>query len=131
MELAMLLDCLAVALGGALGSVCRYLLSLVSFAQVGNAGFPAATLLTNVVGAFAIGVVAGLAGAQAGLDARTTLLLKTGVCGGFTTFSTFALESIGLIGRGETLAAGAYMVLSCALGMAAALAGQAVAARFA
>ena len=72
MDLAMLLDCLAVALGGALGSVCRYLLSLVPFAQVGNAGFPAATLLTNVVGAFAIGVVAGLAGAQAGLDARTT-----------------------------------------------------------
>ena len=65
MELAMLLDCLAVALGGALGSVCRYLLSLAPFAQVGNAGFPAATLLTNVVGAFAIGVVAGLAGVQA------------------------------------------------------------------
>ena len=123
-----MLDALAVFVGGGLGSVARWLLSLPAWRAVGEAGFPVATLVTNVVGAFLIGLVVAAAPA-CGLSARTTLLLKTGVCGGFTTFSTFALETGGLIEKGAYAAAGAYLVLSFALGVAACLAAQALVAR--
>ena len=61
-----LLDCLAVCAGGALGSLARYLISLAPFKSVGDAGFPLATLVTNIVGAFVIGLIvaAVAAGAQ-------------------------------------------------------------------
>lgn len=123
-----MLDALAVFVGGGLGSVARWLLSLAPFKTVGEAGFPLATLVTNVAGAFLIGAVVAAA-PLTGLSPRTTLLLKTGVCGGFTTFSTFALETGDLIERGSYLAAGAYLVLSFVLGVAACLAAQALVAR--
>lgn len=123
-----MLDALAVFVGGGLGSVARWLLSLPAWKAVGPAGFPLATLVTNVAGAFLIGVVVAAA-PTCGLSARQVLLLKTGVCGGFTTFSTFALETGGLIEGGHYVAAGAYLVLSFVLGVAACLAAQALVAR--
>ncbi|MCI6274937.1 MAG: fluoride efflux transporter CrcB [Coriobacteriaceae bacterium] len=123
-----LLDCLAVCAGGALGSLARYLVSLAPLKSVGDAGFPLATLLTNVVGAFAIGLIVATVAAGHEMDSRLVLFLKVGVCGGFTTFSTFALEGVGLVQRGEPLVAVVYVMLSAGLGMGAViLAQQAVA----
>ena len=118
-----MLDAISVFVGGGLGSLARWALTFVPWKTVGEAGFPLATLVTNVAGAFLIGVVVAAA-PLAGLSPRTTLLLKTGVCGGFTTFSTFALETGGLIERGAYVTAGAYLVLSFVLGVAACLAAQ-------
>ena len=103
-------------LGGCLGSVLRYLLSLVPLDRTGS--FPVNTLLTNVLGAFAIGLLAALS-RQSGLDSRLVLFLKTGVCGGFTTFSTFALETTGLLQSGRYLPAALYVLLSLGLSLAA------------
>lgn len=114
-----MLNCLAVGLGGFVGSVLRYLVSLIPFGGAGE--FPINTLLTNVLGAFAIGLIAAALSRGCGLSPRAVLLLKTGVCGGFTTFSTFALETSGLMQSGKTGAAIAYIVLSIALSVGAVL----------
>ena len=109
-----MLNVLLVGLGGAVGAMLRYGISLIPFRQ----GFPVATLLTNLLGAFVIGLLAAWAGS---LSPKATLLLKTGVCGGFTTFSTFSLEAVTLFSTGRILAGGAYVVLSvglCLLGVA-------------
>ena len=120
----MALNCLFVALGGAVGSVCRYLLGLLPLRPAG--GFPLITLGINVLGAFCIGLLASLAGRHAGWDPRLLLLLKVGVCGGFTTFSTFCSESVQLIQSGRPGLAALYAVLSILLGGAAVFAGQAL-----
>ena len=77
-------NCLFVALGGGLGAVGRYLLSLIAAPW----SFPVMTLLTNFLGAVVIGAVAQAAG-QLPMSKSAVLFLKTGLCGGFTTFSTF------------------------------------------
>lgn len=120
-------DAIAVFLGGGLGSLGRWALTFVPWKTAAEASFPLATLVTNVAGAFLIGVVVAAA-VPAGLSPRATLLLKTGVCGGFTTFSTFALETGDLIERGAYGVAAAYLVLSFVLGVAACLAAQALVA---
>jgi len=90
-----------VALGGALGSVARYALSGIAVRWLG-AAFPYGTLFVNVTGSFAIGLLAALVAAdgrpQLGADARAFLLV--GVLGGFTTFSSFSLETLNLARSG-------------------------------
>ena len=119
-------DALAVFVGGGAGSVARWLISLAPFGSTADAGFPVATFVTNVIGAFCIGFIVGLA-VPASLPPKTTLLLKTGFCGGFTTFSTFALEASGLFERGNWFVGGGYVLLSLVLGVLACFAGQLVA----
>lgn len=114
-----MLNCLAVGLGGFLGSVLRYLLSLAPLSRAG--AFPWNTLVTNVLGAFAIGLIAAALSGGGSLDPRLVLFLKTGVCGGFTTFSTFALETAGLLQSGHCLPAALYILLSLGLSLAAVL----------
>ena len=109
----MFLNCLFVGLGGFVGSVLRYLVSLVPLEH--ESGFPLVTLGINVLGAFLLGLIMTAAGRSSGLDARTLLFLKVGVCGGFTTFSTFALEAHGLLSGGKPLVAMLYMILSVVL----------------
>ncbi|TCS82252.1 fluoride efflux transporter CrcB [Muricomes intestini] len=104
-----------VALGGAFGSMLRYAISLIPY----RGAFPVLTLITNVCGAVLIGYIAGTA-AEKHLSDNLVLFLKTGICGGFTTFSTFSLEAYNLIGQGRYGQAGVYVVLStglCLLGV--------------
>lgn len=113
------MNCLAVGAGGAIGAVLRYLIGLLPL-QPQN-GFPLNTFLINVAGAFAIGIIAALA-ARNSLDPRLVLFLKTGVCGGFTTFSTFALETDQLMARGQGGIAALYVILSIVCGVLAVMA---------
>lgn len=115
-------ECLFVGIGGFIGSVCRYLIGLIPLSP--SNGFPVKTLVINVAGAFAIGLIAAAAAKNADMSPRIVLLLKTGICGGFTTFSTFALEISDLIRGGSWAAAAAYMLLSLILGVAAVFAAE-------
>ena len=117
-------ECLFVGIGGFIGSVCRYLIGLIPLSP--SNGFPVKTLVINVAGAFAIGLIAAAAAKNSDISPRIVLLLKTGICGGFTTFSTFALEISDLIRGGSWAAAAAYMLLSLILGVAAVFAAEAL-----
>jgi len=103
---------LLVALGGAMGSVLRYAISVAALAALG-AGFPWGTLVVNILGSAAIGVAAGL-----GVQGEARLLLVTGFLGGFTTFSAFSLETGTLFERAPILAA-LYVAASVGLGLVA------------
>ncbi|MFZ4688221.1 MAG: fluoride efflux transporter CrcB [Polymorphobacter sp.] len=104
---------LLVALGGALGACLRYLVGQWSLMQFG-AGLPVATWTVNIVGGFAMGLLAGwLARVDSGGE-ELRLLLGVGVLGGFTTFSAFSLEVFNMINRGEIGLAAAYAVSSVA-----------------
>ena len=104
---------LMVAAGVALGAAGRYGISLLPW----RGEFPLLTLCTNFLGALAIGFVVGLAG-QRRLSPGWTLFWKTGVCGGFTTFSTFSLESLVLLEDGRPVLFGGYVLLSVTLCLA-------------
>ncbi len=97
-----------VALGGALGAAGRYALSLIPV----RTEFPFITLMTNILGAMAIGFIAGLLGTRDNLSPNVSLFWKTGVCGGFTTFSTFSLEAWQLLEKGNYLLSALYALLS-------------------
>jgi fluoride exporter len=107
---------IAVALGGAIGSVGRFWLTGVMAALTGPR-FPWGTLLINVLGSFIIGLVGGitLTPARVGLHPDLRIFLMTGVCGGFTTFSAFSLQTLELMQAGETIPALAYAVGSVVL----------------
>lgn len=111
-----------VALGGALGSVSRYWLSGLVASRFGET-FPWGTLTINVTGSFIIGIFATLAIPEGRLDpqsrAFTTQFLMIGVCGGYTTFSSFSLQTLNLLRDREWLYAGGNILLSVVLCMIA------------
>ena len=109
-----MLECLIVGAGGALGAILRHLVGMVPLTP--ENGFPVKTFLINVIGSFIIGLVAALA-AKYTLNPRLVLFLKVGICGGFTTFSTFSLETSELIRSGAYTAAVLYVLLSAGLGI--------------
>ena len=119
-----LFDCFYVGFGGLLGTVSRYLLGLLPVRH--SSGFPIVTLFINVAGAFLIGVIAALAEKSAGMDPRALLFWKVGICGGFTTFSTFALETQNLLSSGKTPLAFCYAALSVVLCVAAVMGADAL-----
>ena len=106
--------------GGGFGSVSRYLLG-ASVQNKAQLDFPIGTLVVNILGCIAIGIIAKLfLHSQTHHLARTTLVV--GFCGGFTTFSTFSYETLGLINGGEWGRATAYVLMSvvgCVIGTAA------------
>lgn len=110
---------LIVALGGAIGSVARYKLSVYILHHTIDWRFPAGTFAVNVAGCLVAGILAGLAEKHDFLSAEARLLLFTGILGGFTTFSAFGLETLFLLKRGEVMVAGANVVLSVVAGLAA------------
>lgn len=99
-----------VGLGGFVGTVCRYLISLWMKPLSGE--FPFGTLLINLVGAFLIGTISQISEEYTPFNNNLYLFLTVGVCGGFTTFSTFSLESVNLLEKGKTVPALVYMVIS-------------------
>ena len=120
----MLLNCVFVGLGGAAGSICRYLLGLLPLKPV--SGFPAITLCINIAGAFALGLIGALAGKYAKLNPQLLLFLRVGVCGGFTTFSTFSNEALTMMRSGQYALCFTYITISVAAGLAATLIGKTV-----
>lgn len=119
-----MLDCLAVGAGGFVGAVLRWLVGLIPVEM--KSGFLVKTFAVNVVGCFAIGLVTALAAKHFPENTRLALFLKTGICGGFTTFSTFALETESLVENGGKAAAAAYVLMSLVFGIAAVFLGQKV-----
>ena len=94
-----------IAIGGAIGSVCRYLLSSAVLRSLGTL-FPAGTFVVNVVGCLVFGAIAGLAQERVTLAPETRAFLLAGVLGGFTTFSSYMNESVVLVREGQFLWAG-------------------------
>lgn len=112
---------LVVALGSALGGVARYLLGLLL--QRPGLGFPVGTLVVNVLGCFAIGVILRLGLAPDAMTPTTRAFLTAGVCGGFTTFSTFSVETLALFETGAYGRGIAYVMASVVLSVSAAALG--------
>lgn len=104
---------LLIAAGGALGSVARFFLSGVVANQFGGT-FPWGTLIVNVTGSFAIGFYATLTGPEGRVFAgsQTRQFFMSGLCGGYTTFSSFSLQTLSLARDGEWWLAGANAVSS-------------------
>lgn len=111
----MLKNILIVGLGGAIGSIARFLMYLI----FPNNSFPANTLIINIGGSFIIGILYALSIRQNALPETSLLFLATGICGGFTTFSTFSLENIQLLQTGKIATALLYSFISLATGIGA------------
>ena len=109
---------LAVAAGGAIGTVARFFVSGVVANAFGQT-FPWGTLIINVTGSFLIGAFVGLFATKWDLPQVARVFLTVGICGGYTTFSTFSLDAWYLIERGQTAASTAYMLGSVVLSVAA------------
>jgi fluoride exporter len=109
---------LLVGVGGFVGSVARYLVAILFSSQISSV-FPFATLTVNIVGCFLIGILFALSDRGNVLSPEWRILLTTGFCGGFTTFSTFSYESLRLMQDGEYLYLAAYVFISVFIGLTA------------
>jgi CrcB protein len=116
---------IAIALGGALGAVGRYALSSQITQWIGP-GFPWGILLVNIAGCFAMGVLAELSALTLNLSPEVRAFLTTGILGGFTTFSAFALDSAVMIERGDWASTAMYVAASVIGSIAALFLGLAV-----
>lgn len=118
----------AVAIGAAVGGVSRYYLSLALTERLGDA-FPWGTLVINVTGSLLLGFLMRYAFASPGANAELRLLLVTGFCGGYTTFSTFSYETAQLLEDGEYARGAMYVGASVALALIGTFLGFAAANR--
>jgi CrcB protein len=116
----MILTIIQVAIGGAIGSVLRYLTNVGAMRLIGP-GFPWGTVFVNIVGSFVMGVIVIVLAEKGGM--RLAPLLMTGVLGGFTTFSAFSLDTFTIFERGEPALAAAYLAGSVTLSLLALVAG--------
>lgn len=116
----------AVAGGGAIGSMLRYAVALWTVERVGP-GFPWHTAAINVVGSFLIGLIAAYSQFSSGFSPVVSAFVVVGILGGFTTFSTFSYDTVTLLSDGAPGLAAAYCVGTVIFGIIAALAGIAAA----
>jgi len=110
---------LVVGIGGAAGSMLRFFCSSIFPGKA----FPLPTLFVNLAGSFLLGILLGLATREIGISAHFRLLLASGFCGGFTTFSAFSGELMQLLHQGKYTTFGLYILLSIAGGIGAAVLG--------
>ena len=108
---------LFVFIGGGAGSIARFLVG--KWLNTPTSGIPWGTFTANVLGSLLIGLILGWSLKSNQLSETTTLLLATGFCGGFTTFSTFAYENQALLRSGELFALGLYTISSIVVGLLA------------
>ena len=118
----MLIDCIFVGLGGFLGSILRYLFGYIPFLK--SEHFPFATLIVNFLGAILISIIAEISKKTNMISPRTELFLKVGICGGFTTFSTFSLETMSLFKDEKILLGSGYALCSVVLCLCGILLGK-------
>lgn len=107
---------LLVGTGGLIGSIARYLTASY-FTKVFPSSFPYGTFIVNIVGCLIIGIIYGLSERFNWLTPEWRLFLATGICGGFTTFSSFAYENIKLIQDGNFFVFSIYSIASFTLGL--------------
>jgi fluoride exporter len=121
---------ISVALGSIVGAVARFLVSVLFVSQFGD-GFPWGTLFVNVTGSFVIGFYAALTGPDGRLfvSARQRLFVMVGICGGYTTFSAFSLETLRLVQSGKAQTAFVYLVVSAITWIAGVWIGHVLASR--
>jgi len=112
---------LMIGIGGGIGAILRYLISVVPL----KVSFPVQTFVTNILGAILIGVVVEMVAGKE-ISENWNLFLKVGICGGFTTFSTFSLETYNLIEKGNTWIALGYAVLSVVLSVVGVFIGRGI-----
>ncbi|MDO1499935.1 fluoride efflux transporter CrcB [Winogradskyella maritima] len=112
---------LLVFLGGGAGSVLRYIVG--RWLNSPQDGIPYGTFLANILGSLLIGIILGLATKNNALNSNQTLLLATGFCGGFTTFSTFAYENHVFLKSGDFTSFALYTIASFVVGFLAVFAG--------
>jgi len=113
---------LIVFIGGGLGSVARF--TLGKWLNNANTGIPYGTFAANILGSLIIGVILGWAIKNNTLSSQTTLLIATGFCGGFTTFSTFAYENHVFLKNGDFMTFALYAIASFAVGILAVFGGM-------
>ena len=111
-----MIQCMFVGIGGFIGAVCRYLMGLIPLGA--DMAFPVKTFAVNLIGAFMIGLIAAYAVKYNAGDSNWVLMLKVGVFGGFTTFSTFAFEMSDLVKNSQPFMAVLYGAGSMVLGIA-------------
>lgn len=121
----MYVNLLLIAIGGAIGSVARYLLSMFVLRATGTL-FPLGTLVVNAIGCFAFGLIAGAAEQRVALPPQARAFIFVGILGGFTTFSSYAFESVALIRGGEVLWASINIAGQVVIGIAGVAAGMAM-----
>ncbi len=121
----MIKNFLLVGFGGGIGSIARYLCQKW-FGENYPYPFPWGTFAVNLIGCFLIGVIYAASEKTMALSPQTRLLLITGFCGGFTTFSTFAFENMNLLRSGDTIYFLIYTIASVILGIAGVFAGMAI-----
>lgn len=116
---------IAIFLGGGFGSVLRYGVQLLMHKGISEYNFPWATFAVNIAGSFLIGLLYSLS-AKLGLPTEIRLFLTAGLCGGFTTFSTFSNDNIELLRQGEWLTCLAYILMSVFSGICACFLGASI-----
>lgn len=108
--------------GSFIGGILRYLTQLL-FSKFFSDSFPLGTLLINIIGSFLIGIVFSLSEKSDIISQEAKIFIAVGICGGFTTFSSFSIENLFLLRDGQYIQMILYSLLSVFLGISAALAG--------